>query len=122
MLLFFVSACSKGYGNKLTDDSIDVYFDSKEDEILANNLGKFWKKKGLTGEKKQSIRLINDDEYFQVQIIANDPKSVDKISFNELKLLLDLQTELDTTVFKGKNSCQIVICDNTFKPIFNINH
>ncbi len=116
------TSCSKGHGNKLTDDAIDVYFEFKEDEKIANELGKFWKNKGLTGDRKQSIRLTKDDEYYFVQIIANDTKDPKNMPFNELSLLMQLQQELDTTVFKSSTNCQIVICDGSFKPIVNINH
>lgn len=115
-------SCSKGHGNKLTDDAIDVYFEFKEDEEIANKLGKFWKEKGLTGERKQTIRLTKDEEYFYVQVIANDTKNTKEMPFNELALLMKLQQELDTTVFNDLSSCQIVICDGSFKPITNINH
>lgn len=115
-------SCTKGHGNKLTDDAIDVYFEFQEDEITANKLGKFWKEKGLTGERKQTIRLTKDEDFFYVQIIANEPKNSGQMPFNELSLLMKLQQELDTTVFKDLSSCQIVICDGSFKPITNINH
>jgi hypothetical protein len=117
-----LASCSKGHGNKLTDDAIDVYFEFKEDETTANKLGKFWKEKGLTGERKLTIRLTKDDEFYYVQIIANDPKNTKEMPFNELALLMKLQQEMDTTVFKDLSSCQIVICDGSFKPITNINH
>lgn len=119
---YFLVSCSKGHGNKLTDDAIDVYFEFKEDEVTANKLGKFWKEKGLTGERKQSIRLTKDDEFYYVQLISNDPKKTGEMPFNELALLMKLQQEMDTTVFKDLASCQIVICDGSFKPIHNINH
>jgi hypothetical protein len=119
--LFLVS-CSKGHGNKLTDAAVDVYFEFQEDEAIANKLGKFWKEKGLTGKRKQTIRLTKDEEYFYVQLIANDSKNTKEMPFNELALLMKLQQELDTTVFKDLTSCQIVICDGSFKPITNINH
>jgi hypothetical protein len=120
--VFFFTSCSKGHGNKLTDDAIDVYFEFKSDEHIANKLGKFWKEKELVGSRKQSIRLTKDDEYFYVQLIADDPKKAKDMPFNELSLLMKLQQELDTTVFKNQSTCQIVICDDSFEPIFNINH
>ena len=118
----FLGSCSKGHDNKLTDDSIDIYFEFKEDEATANKLGKFWKDKGLTGERKQSIRLTKDDDFFYVQLIAADAKNTKQMPFNELALLMKLQQELDTTVFEGLSSCQIVICDGSFKVLQNINH
>lgn len=113
--------CSKGYGNKLEGEGYDVYFEFKEDEAIANSLGKFWAQKNLVGKTKQSIRLTKDDEYYFIQLVANNKTQVNQMPYNELKLLFDLQKEIDTTIFKDKKSCQIVICDGSFNPLLNIN-
>ena len=41
--------------------------------------------------------------------------------YNEIKLLFDLQNEIDSVIFNDKKSCQIVICDGSFNPLYNIN-
>ncbi len=114
-------SCSKGFGNKLEGDGYDVYFEFKEDEALANSLGKFWAKKDLVGKNKQSIRLTKDDEYYFIQLVASNKSQVTQMPYNELKLLFDLQNEIDSVIFKDKKSCQIVICDGSFNPLYNIN-
>lgn len=119
--MLILSSCSKGFGNKLEGNGFDVYFEFNEDESRANSLGKFWAKKELIGTIKQSIRLTKDDEYYYIQLIANNQESVNKMPYTELKLLFDLQKEIDSTVFKDTKSCQIVICDASFNPILNIN-
>jgi hypothetical protein len=120
--ILFLSSCSKGHGNLLQSEKLDVYYEFQEDEKLASSLGHFWKSKGLLGSSKQSIRLTKDDEYYFVQLISSDPKNVENIPFQEMKLLMDLQNELDTTVFKEAGSVQIILCNNEFKPLHNINH
>ena len=121
-LIVFLSSCSKGHGNLLQSERLDVYFEFQEDEQLASSLGRFWKDKGFLGSSKQSIRLTKDDEYFFVQFIANHPNNVENIPFQEMKLLMDLQNELDSTVFKEAGTVQIILCNNEFKPLYNINH
>jgi len=121
LLMLIITSCSKGFGNKLEGEGFDVYFEFKEDEALANSLGKFWANKELVGTNKQSIRLTKDDEYHFIQLVANNPSAVNKMPYAELKLLFDLQKEIDTTLFKNTKSCQIVICDASFNPILNIN-
>ena len=114
-------SCSKGFGNKLEGEGYDVYFEFKEDEALANSLGKFWAQKDLVGKSKQSIRLTKDDEFYFIQLVASNKSQVTQMPYNELKLLFDLQNEIDSVIFKDKKSCQIVICDGSFNPIYNIN-
>lgn len=121
-LIVSLSSCSKGHGNLLQSEELDVYFEFQEDEQLASSLGRFWKDKGFLGSSKQSIRLTKDDEYYFVQLIASQPNNVENIPFQEMKLLMDLQNELDTTVFKEAGTVQIILCNNEFKPLYNINH
>lgn len=119
VLLF--QSCSKGYGNKLTAKNLNVYFESKDQEEKANSLGKYWQSKGLVGEREQNIKLSQSNDTYYVHLILSNEFKDQELTFNERKLLLDLQKELDSTIFKGEDGCQILICDNEFKPIFNIN-
>ena len=119
---FILVSCTKGFGNKLTDPDVDIYFEFKEDEQIATELGRYWKSNGFTGNQHQSIRLTKDDEYFYVQLITKDKSGVTQIPFNELKLLMSLQQNLDSAILKGEKGCQIVICDDRFNPLVNINH
>lgn len=121
-LFTLLQSCTKGHGNLLQSEKLDVYYESKEDEALASSLGHFWKNKGFLSNEKQTIRLSGDDEYYYVQIIASDPKNVEDLPYIEMKLLLELQNELDTTVFAKTKGSQILICDKEFKTLYNINH
>jgi len=120
-LLLLSQACSNGQGNKLIAKNLTIYFDQKEVVDQANSLGKFWQNKGLVGERPQSIKLTKSEGTFYIHLIITEEFKESELVFDEKKLLLDLQRELDTTIFKGEKGCQILICDAAFKPIVNIN-
>ena len=40
--------------------------------------------------------------------------------FIEMKLLIQLRQQLDSTVFKDEKGCRIVVCDGSFKPKYVI--
>ena len=122
ILTLALAACSKGYGNKLEGENLNIYFEFKEDEKLANELGRFWKKKDLLGSRKQNIRLTKNDEAYLVMLIATENDFQPQgMGFADHKLLFDLQSQLNKIVFKETMSCEIVICDGTFNPLYNIN-
>lgn len=118
-LLF--QSCSKGYGHKLTAKNLNVYFESKDQEEKANSLGKFWQSKDLVGDREQNIKLSQSNGSYYIHLILSKEFKDQALTFNEQKLLLELQKELDSTIFKGDHGCQILICDNEFKPLYNIN-
>lgn len=120
-LVLLFQSCSKGYGNKLTAKNLNVYFESKDQEKKANSLGKFWQNKGLVGDREQNVKLSKSNGSYYVHLILSEEFKNQDITFNEQKLLLELQREMDTTIFKGDLGCQILICDNEFKPLYNIN-
>jgi hypothetical protein len=120
-LVFLITACSGGYGNKLEGKNLNIYFVDREDEALAQRLGKFWEKNNLVGQSEQNIRLVNRKGIYDVQLISADPDDGEDMVFIEMKLLIQLRQQLDTTVFKDKKGCRIVICDGSFKPKLVIN-
>ena len=120
-LVFFITACSGGYGNKLEGENLNIYFVDREDEVLAQRLGKFWEKNNLVGQSEQNIRLVNRKGIYDVQLISTDSGEGQDMVFIEMKLLIQLRQQLDTTVFKNEKGCRIVICDGSFKPKLVIN-
>ena len=120
-VLLLSQACSDGQGNKLVAKNLTIYFDQKEVEDKANFLGKFWQNKGLVGERPQSIKLTRSEGTFYIHLIISEEFKESELVFDEKKLLLNLQREMDTTIFKGEKGCQILICDAALKPILNIN-
>ncbi|MEN9401032.1 MAG: hypothetical protein RL632_2135 [Bacteroidota bacterium] len=120
-LVSVLSACSGGYGNKLEGKNLNVYFVDRNDEALAQDLGKFWKENNLVGQSEQNIRLVNRKGKYDVQLIASEQDKSQDLVFIEMKLLIQLRQQLDTTVFKNKKGCRLVVCDDRFKPQYVIN-
>ncbi len=114
MLLF---SCAKGYGNKLTAKNLNVYFEQKKDEKAANALGKFWQDKGLVGEREQNIMLRSDKDFYYIYLIQTKDYREIPMNFQEHKLLLELQEELDSVVFKATKPCKIVISNERFQEL-----
>ena len=120
-ILLLSQSCSNGKDNKLIAKNLTIYFDQKEEVDKANLLGKFWQTKGLVGQRPQSLKLTRSEGTFYIHLIISEEFKGSELVFDEKKLLLDWQRELDTTIFKGEKGCQILICDADFKPIVNIN-
>jgi hypothetical protein len=120
-LVLLSSACTKGHGNKLESDQLDIYFEFQEDEERAAAIGKFWKDNELLGDQKQTLRLTKDDKTYLLQLIATDKKEVKNMPFSELKLLLDLQKSINEAIFMDSKPCEILLCDGSFQVLININ-
>ena len=99
---------------------LTVYFIDHQDEEYAKQLARFWKNNDLLTGKDQDIQLIRSDDGYRLNIIADNPDKVKPIALDELQALLSLQNMLNDSIFVEK-SVQIVICNNRFKPILNIN-
>ena len=107
-------------GEKVIDRGLlKVYFAESTDEKIALRLADFWIDRKYVGERPQNIKITEDlsSEVFQIRLILReDFKSSTKINFDELKLLGQIQHELNSNVF-DKKKCELVICDNKFQTI-----
>ena len=107
-------------GEKVIDRGLlKVYFAESTDEKIAVRFADFWIDRKYVGERPQNIKITEDlsSEVFQIRLILReDFKSSTKINFDELKLLGQIQHELNSNVF-DKKKCELVICDNKFQTI-----
>ena len=107
-------------GEKVIDRGLlKVYFAETTDEKIAVRFADFWIDRKYVGERPQNIKITEDlsSEVFQIRLILReDFKSSTKINFDELKLLGQIQHELNSNVF-DKKKCELVICDNKFQTI-----
>ena len=118
LVLISLFSCSKGYGEKVEDKKVVVYFLDKSYKEMAQKTLDFWIKEGLNGDKIQNLRILKfDKKTIDLQLIASKKKDPKSMTFEEIKLFLELKTKLDSTVFKHK-TCRIVICDGSFNPLF----
>ena len=123
ILLIFTSllfmGCSSGFGNKLSGDKLDVYFDDKELQEKANNLGEYWSKNGLIRDRKQSIKLTKSKKLLEVRLIRSDEFKSEELTVEELQLLLNLKQNIQSKVFDNKE-IRLLLCDNEFKSEMEI--
>jgi len=119
VLTGFLFSCNM-IGEKVLDRGLlKVYFDKSTDEKIAGRFADFWINRKYIGERPQNIKITEDasSETFQIRLILReDFKSNSKINFEELKLLGQIQHELNSIVF-NKKKCELVICDNKFQTI-----
>ena len=119
LLLTGVSACGDDNGHRVLGENLTVYYLDSEDQKLAEDLAIFWRDNDLLSNNKQDIQLVKDDSGYQVRIIAFNPKEVNAMPLEERALLLDLQKQLNDSLFQ--NDAELVICNSKFKPIYSIN-
>lgn len=114
-----VHSCSSGFGNKLSGKDLDIYYDTKNLEPLADSLGSYWTKNKLVGDRKQSIKLTKDKSVFEVRLIQSAEFKNNELPPEEFVLLQNLQYDLSITVFKGKKM-KLLICDDEFNTKFEV--
>ncbi len=119
VLFLVVLACEADNGNKIVGDKFTVYFTDVKDQKLAEEIAIYFKENELLSSQKQDVKIVRVKKKLQLRIIANETKDVAKMSFEEQKLLTDLQTSLYEDVVKAP--FELVICNNEFEPIFNLN-
>ena len=73
-----------------------------------------------TRDEADRVTKITEDktnDIFQIRLILRKDFSAEtKINFEELKLLDQIQQDLNTFVFQEKK-CELVICDNKFQTL-----
>lgn len=123
IILFFclliLASCSSGFGNKLSGEKLDVYFDDKDLQQKADELGEYWSKNGLIGDRKQSIKLTKVNAIIEVRLIRSEEFKSEKLTVEEFQLLLDLKQDIQSKVFDNKQ-IRLILCDNEFKSEMEI--
>jgi hypothetical protein len=114
-------ACSENLGNRIEATNLTVFFEDKSDFETAKKIAYFWKENELIGSKHQHLKLRKSKNTYFIHLIANDKNKIKQIKIDEIKLLLDLQNEIDSILPK-KFKTNILICNSSFEPIFNINN
>lgn len=116
LLIVLLTACSGDYGHKVVGDNLTVYFTDRNDEKLAEDIAIFWKENQLIATGKQDLQLVRLKEKIELRIIANVPENVKNMSFEERKLLGELERKMQVEI--REKSLQLVICNDKFEPIY----
>ena len=118
--IFLLLGCSNDFGNKIIGGNLTVYYVEKSDIDKAEEIAIFWKNNQLIPDEKQDVQLIKFEKEYKLKIISNDIDNTKNMSFDERKLLLELQKNIKKAIFPD-NTFELVICNNKFEPIYNLN-
>lgn len=119
-LAFLLFSCGDDHGNRVVGDNFTVYFTYKKDQKLAEDIALYFKQNNLISNQKQDIQLTRVNNRFQIRLIATgSSEQVKNMSFEERKLLTELQTSLYQNVFN--KPFDMVICNDKFEPIYTLN-
>ncbi|MFT5581357.1 MAG: hypothetical protein ACI9G9_000606 [Psychromonas sp.] len=122
LLTFFgLTSCQQNYGNRLESNELDVYYSHNQDEELARKVAVYWKENDFLTQTKQTLRLNREGDVVHFQLLVSDKESIKELSFDERKQLLGLQKDVQRKAF-GDTQVELVICDNQFVELYNINN
>ena len=118
--IFLLFGCSSDFGNKIIGGNLTVYYIEESDIDKAEEVAMFWKKNQLISVEKQDVQLVKVEGVYNLRIISNEDADAQNMSFDERKLLLELQKKVKKAIFPN-NTFELVICNNKFEPIYNLN-
>ena len=115
--LLLIVSCSKGFGDKIESGNTTVFYTTENEKGIADKLALYWIKNQINGKEKQFIRIIKYKEAYHLQLISKEDFKASTLSFEEIKLFTELQSELNKLVFTSL-PCRIKLCDGNFKEIY----
>ena len=115
--LLLIISCSKGFGDKIESGNTTIFYTTKNEKVVAEKLAKYWIKNQINGKEKQFIRIIKYKEAYHLQLILREDFKSSTLSFEEIKLFTELQSNLNKLVFTLL-PCKIKLCDGNFKEIY----
>lgn len=115
--LLLIVSCSKGFGDKIENGNTTIFYTNKNEKIVAEKLAKYWTKNHINGKEKQFIRILKYKEAYHLQLISKEEFKSSTLSFEEIKLFTELQSDLNKLIFTTL-PCKIIICDGNFKEIY----
>ena len=117
LIILLFSSCSKGYGDKIERGNTTVFYPTKNEKGIAEKLAIYWIKNQIDGKEKQFIRILRYKEAYHLQLILREEFKTSALSFEEMKLFTELQSELNKLIFTSL-PCKIILCDGNFKEIY----
>ena len=125
LLLFFglalglFQSCDTDKRHQFVGGELTVYYFDQSEAEIAEKVAFFWKEKGLLTGEKQDLQVQKYKGRFALSLIAKDPKSMDKMTIDEIQLLAQLKKKLYEDVF-NKNSFDLEICTIRFESIYTV--
>lgn len=119
IIFFALYSCSNDYGNKIVGGELSVYYMEGASIKKAEEIALYWKENNLLTGNKQDMQLEKvKDAYILKLIQTNDVKGVN-MSFNERKLLYDLQKDIREKIFSNE-SFSLALANNKFEITYKI--
>ena len=115
--LLLIVSCSKGFGDKIESGNTTIFYTNKNEKVVAEKLAKYWTKNQIDGKEKQFIRILKYKEAYHLQLISKEEFKSSTLSFEEIKLFTELQSELNKYVFTSL-PCKIILCDGNYKELY----
>ena len=115
--LLLIVSCSKGFGDKIESGNTTIFYTNKNEKVVAEKLAKYWIKNQIDGKEKQFIRILKFKEAYHLQLILREDFKLSALSFEEIKLFTELQSELNKYVFTSL-PCKIILCDGNYKELY----
>ena len=115
--LLLIVSCSKGFGDKIESGNTTIFYTNKNEKVVAEKLAKYWIKNQIDGKEKQFIRILKYKEVYHLQLISKEDFKSSALSFEEIKLFTELQSELNKYVFTSL-PCKIILCDGNYKELY----
>lgn len=114
---FILLSCSKGFGHQVIGDQLTVFYTDESDQELAEKVANYFREHQLLTGKEQAVQLYRSKESLQLRLIATDTSSLRSMSFDEKKILLSFQDELNQSL-NSEDWISLCICDDRFKPLY----
>ena len=115
--LLLIVSCSKGFGDKIESGNTTIFYTTKNEKGIAEKLAIYWIKNQIDGKEKQFIRILKFKEVYHLQLISKEDFKSSALSFEEIKLFTELQSELNKYVFTSL-PCKIILCDGNYKELY----
>ena len=115
--LLLIVSCSKGFGDKIESGNTTIFYTIRDEKGIAEKLAIYWIKNQIDGKEKQFIRILKFKEVYHLQLISKEDFKSSALSFEEIKLFTELQSNLNKLVFTSL-PCRIKLCDGNFKEIY----
>lgn len=115
LLLFLFTSCGVDMGTRIDKGNLSVFFMPGIPQEQAVSFSNYWVDNGFVSERKQVIQLDMDKGVIVVKLIERESYQEEPITINEEAILQQLERELKREVFSQET--EIVITDNTFRPI-----
>nr|WP_299205875.1 hypothetical protein [uncultured Brumimicrobium sp.] len=115
LLSFLLVGCGISMGTRIDNGNLSVFFLEAVPKDKAIAFAKYWKNEGFVGEEKQVIQLDKIDGVIVVKLIEREMYHKNLLSITEEAMIQQLERDLKRDVFGLET--QIMITDNTFRPI-----